>query len=197
MPDTTDPNDKSSCPVDSSTRSRWSSLFGARPSPPEMESCPVDSAARSKWLSQQSLSSLASQHSTPEKSCDSNTLLAGSISSSTPQTIVPRILNTAREVSTIPRGSSAGSNSEHGPLQSHPLSDISKSNNWIYPSEAMFFAAMKRKSYDPNAADMRTIVPIHNAVNERAWQEIKEWEMGRGSEKYLLNLSHKLLLLME
>lgn len=47
----------------------------------------------------------------------------------------------------------------------------------------MFFAAMKRKSYDPNAADMRTIVPIHNAVNERAWQEIKEWEMGRGSEK--------------
>jgi cytochrome c heme-lyase len=29
---------------------------------------------------------------------------------------------------------------------------------------------------------MQTIVPIHNAVNERAWMEIKEWERGRGSE---------------
>lgn len=43
---------------------------------------------------------------------------------------------------------------------------------------------MKRKEWDPKAEDMRTIVPIHNAVNERAWKEIKEWESGRGSEKY-------------
>lgn len=30
---------------------------------------------------------------------------------------------------------------------------------------------------------MRTIVPIHNAVNERAWREIKEWERPYGSEE--------------
>jgi cytochrome c heme-lyase len=47
----------------------------------------------------------------------------------------------------------------------------------------MFFAALKRKSHDPQAADMKTIVPIHNAVNERAWMEIKAWEAGRGGEK--------------
>jgi len=29
---------------------------------------------------------------------------------------------------------------------------------------------------------MRSIVPIHNAVNERAWEEIKSWERGRGAE---------------
>lgn len=46
----------------------------------------------------------------------------------------------------------------------------------------MFFNAMKRKHYDPNATDMKTIVPIHNAVNERAWSEIKAWEKGRGGE---------------
>ncbi|KAJ3959091.1 Cytochrome c1 heme lyase [Colletotrichum tropicale] len=40
----------------------------------------------------------------------------------------------------------------------------------------MFFEAMKRKGHDTRAADMRTVVPIHNAVNERAWKEIKEWE---------------------
>jgi len=47
----------------------------------------------------------------------------------------------------------------------------------------MFFDAMKRKNYDPQARDMQSIVPIHNAVNERAWKEILDWEKGRGSEK--------------
>ena len=35
---------------------------------------------------------------------------------------------------------------------------------------------MRRKSYDPRATDMAAIVPLHNAVNERAWAEIKAWE---------------------
>lgn len=48
--------------------------------------------------------------------------------------------------------------------------------NWIYPSQKMFFEAMQRKNFDPKATDMSTIVPIHNAVNERAWKEIKLWE---------------------
>ncbi|RYP60042.1 hypothetical protein DL769_008299 [Monosporascus sp. CRB-8-3] len=50
------------------------------------------------------------------------------------------------------------------------------SGNWIYPSERMFFEAMRRKGHDPRAPDMRAVVPIHNAVNERAWAEIKAWE---------------------
>lgn len=60
---------------------------------------------------------------------------------------------------------------------------MSKSGNWIYPSEKMFFDAMKRKGYASDASDMKTIVPIHNAVNERAWKEIKEWERPYGSEQ--------------
>ena len=58
-----------------------------------------------------------------------------------------------------------------------------QSGNWIYPSQEMFFNAMKRKGHSPETADMATIVPIHNAVNERAWAEIKAWEAGRGAEK--------------
>lgn len=50
------------------------------------------------------------------------------------------------------------------------------SGNWVYPSEKMFFDAMKRKGYDAREVDMKTVVPIHNAVNERAWAKIKEWE---------------------
>ncbi|KAF9472777.1 cytochrome C1 heme lyase [Pholiota conissans] len=54
--------------------------------------------------------------------------------------------------------------------------------NWVYPSEAQFFKAMARKNHDPQPADMKSIVPIHNAVNERAWAEILKWEAGRGGE---------------
>jgi cytochrome c heme-lyase len=53
----------------------------------------------------------------------------------------------------------------------------------VYPSEAQFFAAMARKEHNPQAADMKTIVPIHNAVNERAWTEILKWEDGSGGER--------------
>jgi cytochrome c heme-lyase len=36
---------------------------------------------------------------------------------------------------------------------------------------------MKRKGYSAaSAADMKTVVPIHNAVNEKAWAEILKWE---------------------
>ncbi|KAF8644151.1 hypothetical protein AX16_008678 [Volvariella volvacea WC 439] len=70
-------------------------------------------------------------------------------------------LSRDREMSSIPRASEG---------------------NWVYPSEAQFFAAMARKNHNPHAADMKTIVPIHNAVNERAWSEILKWEAGRGGE---------------
>lgn len=42
---------------------------------------------------------------------------------------------------------------------------------------------MQRKAFAPVAEDMRTIVPLHNAVNERAWAEIRAWEAGRGGER--------------
>lgn len=49
----------------------------------------------------------------------------------------------------------------------------------------MFFDAMKRKGHDTRAKDMRTVVPIHNAVNERAWKEIREWELPYATSTYV------------
>ncbi|KAH9981509.1 cytochrome c/c1 heme-lyase, partial [Lactifluus volemus] len=69
-------------------------------------------------------------------------------------------LSTSREVSSIPRNDN---------------------EKWVYPSEAQFYAAMARKKHDPKASDMGVVVPIHNAVNERAWSHIKEWEARRGA----------------
>lgn len=64
------------------------------------------------------------------------------------------------------------------------VSSIPRPNDgrWVYPSEAQFYAAMARKNHNPQTADMKTIVPIHNAVNERAWAEVMKWESGRGGE---------------
>ncbi|KNF00311.1 hypothetical protein PSTG_06484 [Puccinia striiformis f. sp. tritici PST-78] len=55
--------------------------------------------------------------------------------------------------------------------------------NWIYPSPSQFYNALKRKNRNPRAEDMYTVVPIHNAVNERVWRQVLEWEAsyGRGS----------------
>lgn len=73
----------------------------------------------------------------------------------------PTPLPTSRETSSIPR---------------------LDGQKWMYPSEAQFFTAMTRKNHNPHAPDMRVIVPIHNAVNERAWSELLAWEAGRGAE---------------
>ncbi|KAF4659722.1 hypothetical protein FOZ61_004532 [Perkinsus olseni] len=45
-----------------------------------------------------------------------------------------------------------------------------------YPSEDQFYKTVKRKGHAVEADDMRTVVAIHNAVNERAWHQIKEVE---------------------
>ncbi|KAM6500672.1 Cytochrome c/c1 hem-lyase [Amanita muscaria] len=85
------------------------------------------------------------------------------------------------------RAPSSGS----GQVSSGPLSKERETSsiptlvegNWVYPSEAQFFAAMARKNHNPQVTDMKTIVPIHNAVNERAWTEVLKWEAGRGGER--------------
>ena len=91
--------------------------------------------------------------------------------------------------------SSPSEGNNHPPLHSHPnvsgnlsaereTSSIPRleGDKWVYPSESQFFAAMARKNHDPQAKDMKVIVPMHNAVNERTWYEILKWEEGRGSE---------------
>ena len=69
-------------------------------------------------------------------------------------------------------------------VSSIPMAEASESKFWIYPSEQMFFDAMRRKNWNPNEVDMKTVVPIHNAVNERAWGEILKWERPFDSSKY-------------
>ena len=76
--------------------------------------------------------------------------------------------------------SSAPSLSQERVVSSIPRRDGS---NWVYPSQAQFYSAMARKNHNPQAVDMRVVVPIHNAVNERAWGEVMRWEKDQGGEE--------------
>jgi cytochrome c heme-lyase len=160
------------------------------------ETCPVDHTTRAAWLKSNPGAAhpfpVATQkaNSTPNSSgnsCDSSTIdqsppPSGLLSKvKAPFSSSPKSLGVDREISTIPRASVV--NGDGSPANNEEEGGVSKGGNWIYPSEKMFFDAMKRKGYKSEVADMKTIVPIHNAVNERAWKEIKEWERPWGSDE--------------
>lgn len=161
------------------------------PSAPSVEppaaTCPVDHKTREVWLQQNS----NSPHPTSDVPAEQGQ----------PRAKAQRPLSTDREVSTIPRAgdfSSAGACPEANKGSSSPyaVSHGSPSNaesetgrdeatgNWIYPSEKQFFEALMRKGNTPGstasaselATSVASIIPIHNAVNERAWDQILEWE---------------------
>ncbi|XWX01745.1 hypothetical protein V2A60_009774 [Cordyceps javanica] len=185
------------CPVDHKSREAWleqaraaeaSKAAAAAATTASAKQCPVDHSAQAS-SSQQHASSSSSSSSWGSRL---SSLLWSSPSSTAPearaQKTTPRVasgggLDTDRVISTIPRlaGDPSDCPVDHGASANPANSEIESgadaaSGNWVYPSEKMFFDAMKRKGYDARVADMKTVVPIHNAVNERAWKEIKEWE---------------------
>ena len=88
-------------------------------------------------------------------------------------------LATRRVVSSIPKpaeGASNGGESLPEETPTCPAGHGDAGGSWEYPSEQMFYNAMKRKGWDPREEDMRATVQLHNAVNERAWGEVLKWE---------------------
>lgn len=53
----------------------------------------------------------------------------------------------------------------------------------MYPSPLSFYNALERKNRDPQAKDMPIVVPIHNAVNEKVWQDVLQWEREAGARE--------------
>ena len=170
--------------------------------------CPVDDKTRQKWLEAAKAKNQQKQQVEPPSqtpappprmrlrlpptarfSLDSGLwVLPDSPASQPPPS--QSLLDSQREISTIPRSLQTGqvkalNAAERAALPSNAEKDTGHdeaSGNWVYPSQEMFFNAMKRKGHEAQAQDMSSVVPIHNAVNERAWAEIKKWEEGQGSE---------------
>ncbi|EGW35435.1 uncharacterized protein SPAPADRAFT_58655 [Spathaspora passalidarum NRRL Y-27907] len=172
-----DESEQPKCPVDPSTRSSWLSLW-KKPAPqvdipkqkqePEAAAaaaaagdqpkCPVDHNARSAWMNNVSVQINTEAIEEPE-GCSSN-----AVNQDLTTAGAPSDLATEREISSIPR--------------------TSADSNWIYPSQKQFFDAMKRKQWNPEKEDMKTVVPIHNAVNEQAWRHIQMWEAPYAEETH-------------
>ncbi|ORM41565.1 Cytochrome c-type heme lyase [Babesia sp. Xinjiang] len=73
------------------------------------------------------------------------------------------------------------SDAAHGLDTSRQLSSIPRTEQgekWTYPSAMQFYNALmlKRKTTPDEAAYMRDAVMAHNAVNERTWDKVLEWE---------------------
>lgn len=163
---------------------------------PPAATCPVDHKTREVWLQQ---NGAKAPH--PPSSVPAQEQVQGQ-----PPAKLQRPLSTDREVSSIPRAGSPstaatcpeGKKGSPTPYESSPYAAShgcpsnaeaetghdEASGNWIYPSEKQFFEALMRKGNTPEstssaselATSVASIIPIHNAVNERAWQQILDWE---------------------
>ncbi|KAI7844035.1 hypothetical protein COHA_002375 [Chlorella ohadii] len=80
-------------------------------------------------------------------------------------------LSTWRQPSNIPTGAAGEALPQHQAPATGGGEPV-----WVYPSEQMFYNAMKRKGWTPAEDDMAAVVAIHNA----AWREIQRWEEVKG-----------------
>ncbi|KAB5585712.1 cytochrome c/c1 heme-lyase [Coniochaeta sp. 2T2.1] len=187
------------CPVDHKTRELWlqqarasgaAAATTTSPHPPAQAPTAPPQAAQPPSSSSWSPWSWFSSPAAPQPTSQPPPLQQNR--SSSPQYNADGTLDTTRTISSIPRSSVPGGPAVHSspltppsvvsaspprPLNNESETGASPSGNWIYPSELQFFEAMRRKGFtDTQVSDMKTVVPIHNAVNEKAWEQIKEWE---------------------
>ncbi|KAM5469660.1 Cytochrome c1 heme lyase [Microsporum audouinii] len=159
---------------------------------PAADGCPVDHKTREIWLAQ---NKGASPHGLPsEFPKERPSKLQRPLSTDREVSSIPRAIPSGKLASSgqspFPISPYAQQSSvevaSHG-IPSNAESETGadgKTGNWIYPSERQFFDALMRKNNTPsstkNATELATsvasIIPIHNAVNERAWSEILDWE---------------------
>jgi cytochrome c heme-lyase len=132
-----------------------------------IDSCPVDEGTRQAWLAQSNTSSSSSPSSASSNASSAYAFLSAKPDSHATITSDGSKLSKERVTSSIPRWSNREEKSDES---------SASSSNWVYPSPNQFFSAMARKNHNPRADDMNVVVPIHNAVNERAWNGILEWE---------------------
>ncbi|KAK2749588.1 Cytochrome c1 heme lyase [Myotisia sp. PD_48] len=157
--------------------------------PPE-GACPVDHKARAAWLEQNKNNT--SPH--PKFDESSRSKSQRPLSHDREVSSIPRALPTnssssspAPTAPTSPYAQQASATTASHACPSNSESETGqdgKSGNWIYPSERQFYDALIRKNNTPAstgsatelATSVASIIPIHNAVNERAWSEILTWE---------------------
>ncbi|GAA5974521.1 hypothetical protein JCM11641_002073 [Rhodosporidiobolus odoratus] len=170
------------CPVDHTTRSAWlASSSSTTPSPPPPEtaksphSYPAQDPQAQHLPTEREISTIP-RWLPPPSSSASSTPSPPSATAAAPPSACPMHDSSVSSSSAASAPPSEG----HGNPPLHPAEAAAAPTgtepNWVYPSQASFYTALQRKDRNPSARDMSTVVPIHNAVNERVWQQVLEWE---------------------
>lgn len=154
--------------------------------PPPASACPVDHETRAAWSKH---SSNPVPHDVAHKDP-----LASRLSTEREVSSIPRWLPASADATSSSSPSSASgsaaatadtppaacpmheSNVNASANSAEQAATIPSESNWVYPSPASFYTALERKHRNPRAQDMDIVVPIHNAVNERVWHQVLEWE---------------------
>ncbi|TPX57934.1 holocytochrome-c synthase [Spizellomyces sp. 'palustris'] len=154
------------------------------PAPPA--SCPVDHSSSTPPPSTRPPISCPIDHtkaSTPQPQPDpTNNPLAGLSADSCPYSAERQEQELIAESNKMPPPSQLPAQDQKQALSTErehstiPMAGRFEGKHWVYPSEQMFFNAMRRKNWQPSEQDMSVVVPIHNAVNEQCWHKILEWE---------------------
>jgi cytochrome c heme-lyase len=148
--------------------------------------CPVDHSTRSAYLNN-SPSSSSSSSASPGSSTNPHNLPTERVISSIPRyySSSPTDTTTTSSPSACPASSHSDSNHDATTTETPHETQPSK---WVYPSPSQFYAALERKNRSPDARDMPVVVPIHNAVNERCWTQILDWEREAGVKEGKVSL---------
>lgn len=192
------------CPVDHQTRSQWvdaATAAGAQASSssssseqPDSSACPVDHTTRSTWVNAAGSSSGSIPPGHPH--------IPKALSTERETSSIPRT-ESANWVYPSPKqffdalvrkGYVKGSESvgegasslagSHGSGSSTAPSGAGASAAppplQVSPASGGQGHVLRSTRTRPREEDMDVIVPIHNAVNERAWTEVMRWERERG-----------------
>ncbi|KAK4050330.1 Cytochrome c1 heme lyase [Microbotryomycetes sp. JL221] len=148
--------------------------------------CPVDHSTRERWLAdQQDMDSnrLPPQHPTTRRRQHTDALSTEREVSSIPRWLPPSDGDSLAATTPSPPTNQSSADETACPARSTPVASSNNTTqqtktteNWVYPSPQSFYNALQRKQRNPNAQDMNIVVPIHNAVNERVWQQVLDWE---------------------
>jgi cytochrome c heme-lyase len=63
-----------------------------------------------------------------------------------------------------------------------PAAPSEDDSTWEYPSPQQFYNALARKGWETPEEHVEMMVMVHNFLNERAWQEVLDWEKDMGIE---------------
>lgn len=136
--------------------------------------CPVDHTTRQKWLDQHKGEGGSAPPQPPHPIASSSRLSEEREVSSIPRWFAHQQRQAAEAVAADTAAAAATTSTTPTPTPP-PVQD--GNGNWVYPSPAQFHAALQRKGRSNHKeSDMNVVVPIHNAVNEKCWQEILKWE---------------------